>query len=68
MCSTFFANLISQYSTTLGRNAILAPKCQFPDAFLRVTFKKHGNFESRALYISAGTSTASQNAYPSISK
>ena len=39
---------ISQYSATLSPNAILAPKCQFHEAFLRVTFKKHGNFQLRA--------------------
>ena len=40
---------ISQYSATLSPNAILAPKCQFHEAFLRVTFKKHRNCQSRAL-------------------
>ena len=39
---------ISQYSATLSPFAILAPKCQFHEAFLRVTFKKHGNFQSGA--------------------
>ena len=40
---------ISQHSATLSPNAILAPKCKFQKAFLMVTFKKQGNFQSRAL-------------------
>ena len=40
---------ISQYSATLSPFAILAPKCQFHKAFVRVTFKKDCNFQSGAL-------------------